>query len=68
MGFPEQLPIVVSDTQAYKQFGNAVVPVVAQAVGQQITKALDTLDYRSAECSLANTFGTALVEKAYAEL
>jgi DNA (cytosine-5)-methyltransferase 1 len=32
MGFPETLPIVVSDTQAYRQFGNAIVPAVAEAV------------------------------------
>jgi DNA (cytosine-5)-methyltransferase 1 len=36
MGFPEHLPIVVSDTQAYKQFGNAVVPKVVEAIGQEI--------------------------------
>ena len=38
MGFPENLPIVVSDTQAYKQFGNAVVPPVAEAVARQIVE------------------------------
>ena len=38
MGFPDALPIVVSDTQAYKQFGNAVVPMVVEAVGRQIVK------------------------------
>lgn len=38
MGFPvpNQFDIVVSDTQAYKQFGNAVVPAVVEAVGKQI--------------------------------
>jgi hypothetical protein len=30
MGFDDHLPIVVSDTQAYRQFGNAVVPPVAE--------------------------------------
>tara|TARA_E500000318_G_scaffold111440_1_gene130034 strand:+ start:1265 stop:2476 length:1212 start_codon:yes stop_codon:yes gene_type:complete len=40
MGFPDELPIVVSDTQAYKQFGNAVVPLVAEAVAQQIVAAI----------------------------
>lgn len=40
MGFPEDKAIVVSDTQAYKQFGNAVVPPVAEAVGRQIVKVL----------------------------
>ncbi|CAM4077811.1 DNA (cytosine-5-)-methyltransferase [Janibacter anophelis] len=39
MGFPVDDPkygIVVSDTQAYRQFGNAVVPKVASAVARQI--------------------------------
>lgn len=37
MGFPmHRLEIVVSDTQAYRQFGNAVVPKVAAAVARQI--------------------------------
>jgi DNA (cytosine-5)-methyltransferase 1 len=42
MGFPvpEQLDIAVSDTQAYKQFGNAVVPAVVEAVGKQIVDVL----------------------------
>lgn len=40
MGFPDKLPIVVSDTQAYKQFGNAVVPPVAAAVAGQLVRVL----------------------------
>lgn len=40
MGFDENLPIVVSDTQAYKQFGNAVVPPVAAAVAKEIANVL----------------------------
>jgi DNA (cytosine-5)-methyltransferase 1 len=40
MGFPDELKLVVSDTQAYKQFGNAVVPPVAAAVGRQIVAVL----------------------------
>ena len=39
MGFPVDDPkydIVVSDTQAYRQFGNAVVPKVAAAVARRI--------------------------------
>jgi DNA (cytosine-5)-methyltransferase 1 len=36
MGFPDDKKIVVSDTQAYRQFGNAVVPKVAKAVGEEI--------------------------------
>jgi DNA (cytosine-5)-methyltransferase 1 len=38
MGFDDDLPIVVSDTQAYRQFGNAVVPKVATTVAQEIVK------------------------------
>ena len=38
MGFPDRLPIVVSDTQAYKQFGNAVVPPAAEAVAREVIK------------------------------
>ena len=39
MGFPDdpkRYPIVVSDTQAYRQFGNAVVPKVSAAVVEAI--------------------------------
>ena len=40
MGFPEKLLAsesqVVSDTQAYRQFGNAVVPGVVSAIAEQI--------------------------------
>lgn len=38
MGFPEEFRIVVSDTQAYKQFGNSVVvPVVACVADAMLT-------------------------------
>ncbi len=40
MGFPEDLKIVVSDTQAYRQFGNAVVPPVVEAVARSIAAVL----------------------------
>lgn len=40
MGFPDDLPIVVSDTQAYRQFGNAVVPTMIEAVAGRIQKVL----------------------------
>ncbi len=38
MGFPKELPIVVSDTQAYRQFGNALVPPIAESVARQVVK------------------------------
>ena len=34
MGFPDTFKIPVSDTQAYKQFGNSVVVPAIQAVAQ----------------------------------
>ncbi len=42
MGFDEkyQENIVVSDTQAYRQFGNAVVPKVAEAVIAEVIAVL----------------------------
>ena len=40
MGFPEDKKIVVSDTQAYRQFGNAVVPLVAKSVGEKLLATL----------------------------
>lgn len=40
MGYPDSFRIVVSDTQAYKQFGNAVAVPVVRAVGERIIEAL----------------------------
>jgi DNA (cytosine-5)-methyltransferase 1 len=39
-GFPESFRIVVSDTQAYKQFGNSVPIPLLKLVAKQIIKAL----------------------------
>lgn len=41
MGFPEWFQIPVSDTQAYKQFGNSVVVPVATAVARSVVEALE---------------------------
>ncbi len=38
MGFPESFRIVVSDTQAYRQFGNAVVVPVISFLGAALVK------------------------------
>lgn len=40
-GFPEKFIIPVSDTQAYRQFGNSVAVPVVHAVAEQIIKVLD---------------------------
>lgn len=40
-GFPEKFIIPVSDTQAYKQFGNSVAVPVIHAIAEEILKVLD---------------------------
>ena len=40
MGFPEQCKVVVSDTQAYRQFGNAVVVPAVETAGKEVVKML----------------------------
>jgi len=40
MGFPEKFKIPVSDNQAYRQFGNAVVVPVVKTVAKQMVKCL----------------------------
>ena len=43
-GFPENFIIPVSDTQAYKQFGNSVAVPVVRAVAKRIVDTLKTLE------------------------
>lgn len=40
MGFPEDFKIVVSDTRAYKQFGNSVAVPVVQHIAQEMFRCL----------------------------
>jgi len=40
MGFPDAFQIPVSDTRAYKQFGNSVVVPLVEAVAWQVVRAL----------------------------
>jgi len=42
MGFPDNYQIVVSDTRAYRQFGNSVVVPVIRAVAEQVIRTLAT--------------------------
>lgn len=41
-GFPDDFKIVVSDTQAYKQFGNSVVVPLVSAIAKNIVVAMDS--------------------------
>lgn len=43
-GFPDDFKIVVSDTQAYKQFGNSVVVPLMSAVAKIVVKKMNELD------------------------
>ena len=48
MGYPESFQIVVSDTQAYRQFGNSVVvPVVARLAKAVVATSLRPVNYRA---------------------
>jgi len=47
MGFPPDFKIPVSDTQAYKQFGNSVVVPIVSALAQEVIASLNRpADYR----------------------
>lgn len=66
MGFDECYAsrIAVSDTQAYKQFGNAVVPKVAEAVSAQIVEVLAEKVVNSNGCLLKNTTAPSITKPA----
>lgn len=44
MGFPKDFKIPVSDTRAYKQFGNSVVVPLVKHVGAELLRALERQD------------------------
>ncbi len=46
-GFPDDFKIVVSDTQAYKQFGNSVVVPLMSNVAQLVAEKIQQLDAQS---------------------
>jgi len=46
-GFGNGFPQVVSDAQAYKQFGNSVCPLVVEEIGQEIARILNLQRRRS---------------------
>lgn len=46
-GHEDGFPQVVSDTQAYRQFGNAVVPHVVEAVGKRVVECMANVFLRT---------------------
>jgi DNA (cytosine-5)-methyltransferase 1 len=49
MGFPDTFKIVSSDTQAYKQFGNAVVVPVVEAIAEKLVLSLGMIPAKHSE-------------------
>ncbi len=60
-GHDDRFPIVVSDTQAYRQLGNAVVPKVVEAIGNRIASVL-------AEKVLSSGSGCLVKGRAFADV
>jgi DNA (cytosine-5)-methyltransferase 1 len=44
MGFPDSFKIPVSDTQAYKQFGNSVVVPLVEAIAKKMINSINNYD------------------------
>jgi DNA (cytosine-5)-methyltransferase 1 len=51
-GFRDGFPNVVSDTQAYRQFGNSVVPVVVEAIARQIAPIIKPMRHSAKHAEL----------------
>jgi DNA (cytosine-5)-methyltransferase 1 len=51
-GFAQGFPIVVSDTQAYRQFGNSVVPAVVEAIAKQLAPMIRPMRRSAAHAEL----------------
>lgn len=56
MGFPESFAIPVSDNQAYRQFGNAVVPPVVELIASVIARHLR--EYGVSQCAKIQSLST----------
>lgn len=57
MGFPDDFQIPVSDTQAYKQFGNSVAVPVVERVARRLLRALSKMDRRRASGGISGEAG-----------
>lgn len=52
MGFPDSFIIPVSDSQAYRQFGNSVVPAVVKSVAADILRVIENGPHNEGEKKL----------------
>ena len=53
-GYPESFKITVSDTRAYKQFGNSVVVPLVSAIAKLMVKKIEALDNGERDCEVLN--------------
>lgn len=67
MGFPDEYRIVVSDTQAYKQFGNSVAVPVVRAVAAAMLAAISRVDLKPQAAPAAAAAARARTERPAAE-
>lgn len=58
MGFPEDFVIPVSDTQAYRQFGNSIVVPVVKEIASSMSRVIE--QYGLADSSKLNNFSSDL--------
>lgn len=68
-GFPDSFRIPVSDTQAYKQFGNSVPVNVIEKIAKEMLKHLFCNDNRFTEDSISknNNLTKAIIQKPYTQ-
>ncbi|MEK2687748.1 DNA (cytosine-5-)-methyltransferase [Bdellovibrio sp. GT3] len=62
MGFPETFEITVSDTRAYKCFGNSVVVPVIRHLAEEIVSTLGAMKHKKTKSAKQLTFNDDLVE------
>jgi DNA (cytosine-5)-methyltransferase 1 len=55
MGYPDEFKITVSDTQAYRQFGNSVVVPVVERLAQAVRETLARPITQAPELTLTET-------------
>ncbi len=55
MGYPDKFKITVSDTQAYRQFGNSVVVPVVERIAKEVVRSLNMAPDEVPDLVLAET-------------
>ena len=58
MGFDDSFKIIVSDTQAYRQFGNSIVVPVVKLIAEQIANTLEEYSLSKERVSRSETVGS----------